>query len=162
MNTSHLLEEITRRYVPTAERGSALSSLLSNLQYAHASLSFDKLGYLHLDAKAHIDKKNRHGADGALLKDILNLIDYYLAQVQANNPLTTTLKENELIRDVPDDEELALYDNIYHSFGRFLMQSAGVDCSAEPTPINIRIFLVLSGLSRKAIYPEKILKYNVG
>ena len=144
MNTSQLLSEITRLYVSPSERGSALAALLKNIQESYVSLSTNKLESCRLILTNRIENKNLPISEGNLLRDILNLIDYYISDSQSHSDIPAT--------------EAALYENIYYSLGKFLMHSVGRQSQSEPTLTDIRIFLVLSGLSRKAIYPEHILK----
>jgi hypothetical protein len=144
MNTSQLLSEITRLYVSPSERGSALADLLKNIQESYVSLSTNKLESCRLILTNRIEDKNLPISEDNLISDILNLIGYYISESQPHSDTPAT--------------EAALYENIYYSFGKFLMHSVGRQSQSEPTLTDIRIFLVLSGLSRKAIYPEHILK----
>lgn len=147
MNTSQLLSEITRLYVSPSERGSALATLLKNIQDFNLSRCQDKLESCRSTIGSLIQNSNLLNPEKELLANILNLAEYYLDNSQAASA-------------IPTQQELPLYENIYHSFGKFLMYSTGRQYLTEPTPTDIRIFLVLSGLSRKAIYPEHILKFH--
>jgi hypothetical protein len=159
MNTTAILQEMTRLYVSPIERAKALSGLLSEIKYSHASLSSDKLAYFFIDIR-----RCEAGRDTPLkvklLESIAALVEYYLNDLKNANWVSSPTRDEELIISYPTEAELIKYEDIYHSFGELVMNITKEEDS-NSTPMDIRIFLVLCGISRKLVYPEVIMEiYN--
>lgn len=152
MKIANLLDDISRLYTKSEDRGQSLKLLLEEIQYAHASLSADRLGYLHIDIENFRENPKLREPVLSFLDKIKALVNYYLSDVNqkigTSTPMSTT------------DEEYQLYEDLYFAFGRMLSQYSKSDSpdSESETNLDVSIFLVLSGLSRKAVYPKRILE----
>jgi hypothetical protein len=159
MNTTSALQEITRLYASPTERAKALSELLSEIKYYHASLSSDKLAYFFIDIRRY-----EAGRDTPLkvkfLESLVSLVEYYLEDLKSPNGVNSPIRDGEIIMGYPTEAELMKYEDIYHSFGELVINISKTEGS-NSTPMDIRIFLVLCGVSRKLVYPEVIMElYN--
>lgn len=149
MKTSNLLQEISHLYATPEAKAQSLLILLEEIQYSAASLSGDKLAYYFIDINHfHNNKQNINPEYAKLFQNLANLVEYYLFKLQdASDPnLFSTVKV----------EELALYETIYHQFGKAIITSKNPYSKEIASDMDIRIFLVLSGVSRKTVYPARI------
>jgi len=157
MSTINLLKDITRLYESPPARSSALSELLSEIKYAHASLSSDKLAYFFIDI-SQFRNEAKQETHVAFFGSLINLIEYYLKDLSKVIRIVSPLNIEEARIGSPTEAELELYETIYHSFGSLIMNFSN-DKNEQASPMEIRIWLVLSGISRQSVYPEVVMEF---
>lgn len=158
MNITALLQDITRLYTPPADKAKALAELLGEIKYSHASLSSDRLAYFFINIRKYEADRDT-SLKIKFLESLIRLVEYYLEDLKSPNGANSPIRDGELMIGYPTEGELDKYEDIYHSFGELLMNVSKKESNNNGTLMDIRIFLVLCGVSRKLIYPEVILEF---